>query len=50
MICYHGSIVPNLDILLPFNMPHSNMDEACVYFTNYKPLAAFIYGSENICG
>ena len=40
MICYHGSIVPNLKALLPFKMPQSKMEESCVYFTTYKPLAA----------
>ena len=40
MICYHGSIIPNLKVLLPFKMPHSNMEESCVYFTTYKPLAS----------
>lgn len=35
---YHGSIVPNLKELLPFNMPHGNAKKQCVYLTSNKPL------------
>lgn len=41
MIYYHGSIVPNLKTLQPFNHPYSNSDRRCVYLTSNKQLAIF---------
>ncbi|MBN2880412.1 MAG: hypothetical protein JXN65_12370 [Clostridia bacterium] len=36
---YHGSIVPNLETLYPFNTSNSLSDKECIYLTSRKEIA-----------
>ena len=40
MIAYHGTTVGNIDTLMPFANPHSNLKYPCVYLSTSKALAA----------
>jgi hypothetical protein len=39
MLYYHGTTIGNLDYLIPFNNPNSNLKKSCIYFTTKEEIA-----------